>query len=352
MPLLRFSLPRDPDVIAMFLRTRGAAPDSEVWLSGLNALRTWVEKHGDAQVPLDAVVPIGTTEADGEDNAGNGNGDTYALGAWVSEQRRAFRAGTLKAWRVDLLNELGMVWSVADARFWKNLAAARDYFALHGTLAAPKDASIDTVAVGQWLANCRKTDGLGKDEERAEARRRALEAIDPDWNPTWPIDWQRRYAALTGLIKDGATLEEILPGVTVSSQHIGAWLQAQREGWERLSEEQRERLAGLGVGPAPSPAPAPKPEAVAAQQPTAVPAGVPGLAKMTAFERGIAALAQYTAREGHTKVPRKHEENLHPDDGDLVPVRLGVWLSNTKSRRAKLTNEQLTTLTELGLDWT
>ncbi len=349
VPLLRFSLPRDPDVIAMFLRTRVLRPDSEVWLSGLNALRKWVEKHGDAQVPLDAVVPIGTTEADGETGDGNGD-DTYALGAWVSEQRRQFRAGTLKAWRVELLNELGMVWSVADARFWKNLAAARDYFALHGTLAAPKDASIDTVAVGQWLANCRKTGGLGKDEERAKDRRRALEAIDPDWNPTWPIDWQRRYTALAGLINDGATLEEVLPGVTVGGQDVGAWLQAQREGWEQLSEGQRERLAGLGVEPALSPAP--EPETAAVQQPAAVPAGVPGLAKMTAFERGITALAQYTAREGHTKVPRKHEESLHPaDGGDPVIVRLGVWLSNTKTRRAKLTSDQLTTLAGLGLDW-
>ncbi|PJN29009.1 helicase [Streptomyces sp. CB02959] len=348
VPLLRFSLPRNPDVIAAFLRTRVLRPDSEVWLAGYNALRKWVEKHGHAQVPLDAVVPIGTTENDGED--GNGNSGTYALGAWVSEQRRAFRAGTLRAWRVDLLNELGMVWSVADARFYKNLAAARDYYALHATLAAPKDASIDTVAVGQWLANCRKTGGLGKDEERAQDRRRALEAIDPDWNPTWPIDWQRRYAALAGLIKDGATLAEVLPGVSVGGQDIGTWLQAQREDWERLSDGQRERLADLGVGPAP--APTPEPEAATAEQSATVPAGVLRLATMTAFERGVAAVTQYIAREGHAKVPRKHEENLHPDNGGApVTVRLGVWLSNTKSRRAKLTSEQVTTLAGLGLDW-
>ncbi|AJC61934.1 helicase-associated (plasmid) [Streptomyces sp. 769] len=337
VPLLRFSLPRNPDVIAAFLRTRVLRPDSEVWLSGYNALRKWVEKYGHAQVPLDAVVPIGTTEADGE--TGDGNGGTYALGAWVSEQRRAFRAGTLKAWRVDLLNELGMVWSVADARFWKNLAVARDYFALHGTLAAPKDASIDTVAVGQWLANCRKTGGLGKDEERAQDRRRALEAIDPDWNPTWPIDWQRRYAALTGLIKDGATLEEVLPGVTVGGQDIGTWLQAQREDWEHLSDQQRERLATLGVEPLPT-----------AEKEAPAKAAKARKGVSAAFERAIAALAQYKTREGHVTVPRAHTETVVVDDQEHT-VKLGVFLSNTKSRRAKLTSEQLTTLAELGLDW-
>ncbi|WP_435848351.1 helicase associated domain-containing protein [Streptomyces decoyicus] len=182
VPLLRFSLPRSPDVIAAFLRTRVLRPDSEVRLSGLNALRKWVESQGHAQVPMDTVVPLWTTESNGD----GGNGGTYALGAWVSEQRRAFRAGTLKAWRAELLDELGMVWSVVDARFYKNLAAAREYYAVHRTLAAPKDASIDGVAVGQWLANLRKTGGLGKDEQRATERRKALERIDRDWNRRGP----------------------------------------------------------------------------------------------------------------------------------------------------------------------
>ncbi|GAA1923569.1 DEAD/DEAH box helicase [Streptantibioticus ferralitis] len=332
VPLLRFSLPRNPDVIADFLRTRVLRPDSEVWLAGLNALRKWGKAHGDAQVPLDAVVPIGATESDGED--GNGNG-TYALGAWVSEQRRAFRAGTLKAWRVELLNELGMVWSVADARFYKNLAAARAYFTVHHSLAAPKDASIDGVAVGQWLANCRKTGGLGTDEERAADRRRALEAIDPDWNPQWPIDWQRRYAALAAVVADGATLAELQPGVTIASQDIGAWLEAQREGWEQLSDGQRERLAALGV----EPLPAPKEDPAKARK-----------SGMGAFERGVAALQQYKARTGSVTVSRGHVETV-VIGGEEHAVKLGVFLSNSRSRRAKLTSDRLRALAELGLEW-
>ncbi|MER7794694.1 Helicase associated domain protein [Streptomyces sp. NPDC097640] len=329
VPLLRFSLPRNPDVIAAFLRTRVLRPDSEVWLSGLNALRKWAQAHGDAQVPLDAVVPIGATEGDG----GDGNGETYALGAWVSEQRRQFRLGTLKPWRAELLEELGMVWSVADARFWKNLAAARVYHTVHGTLAAPKDAVVDGVAVGQWLANLRKAGGLGRDEARAADRRRALEAIDPGWNPGWPIDWQRRYAALASLIADQATLAELLPGVTFGDQDIGAWLKAQRENWEQLSDGQRERLSGLGVTPLPAPG----------EPPAKARKGASG-----AFERGVAALAQYKARTGSVKVPRRHTETILVD-GQEHAVKLGVWRSNMRSRRTSLPLEQRQRLAELGL---
>ncbi|MFD7665999.1 helicase associated domain-containing protein [Streptomyces sp. NPDC059788] len=84
----------------------------------------------------------------------------------------------------------------------KNLSAARTYFAVHGTLAAPKDAVADGVAVGQWPANLRKTGGLGTNQERATERRRLLEALDAGWNPAWPVDWQRRYILLRRLVED------------------------------------------------------------------------------------------------------------------------------------------------------
>ncbi|WP_329042217.1 hypothetical protein OHT61_28835 [Streptomyces sp. NBC_00178] len=57
VPLLRFSPPRDPGTVALFLRARVLYSDSEVWLSGYNALRTWVEETGDPQVTLDASAP-------------------------------------------------------------------------------------------------------------------------------------------------------------------------------------------------------------------------------------------------------------------------------------------------------
>ncbi len=91
----------------------------------------------------------------------------------------------------------------------------------------------------------------------------------------------------------------------------------------------------------------------------AFPNGVPGLAHMTAFQRGIAALTQYQARENTLTVPRKHTEILRPaeadgdgkDSGEEVAVRLVVWLSNTKSRRTKLTDQQRAALAGLGHHW-
>ncbi|MGC5400699.1 helicase associated domain-containing protein [Streptomyces sp. DT20] len=56
-----------------------------------------------------------------------------------------------------------------------------------------------------------------------------------------------------------------------------------------------------------------------------------GGARAGAFERGLAALAQYAAREGTVVVARSWSEEL----ADGTPVRLGVWLSNMRIRRAR-----------------
>ncbi|MFI5987356.1 helicase associated domain-containing protein [Streptomyces sp. NPDC051555] len=59
-------------------------------------------------------------------------------GRWLSDQRRAYRAGAMSGERAAALEELGIVWDTADA-----------YFALHRTLAAPPHASALDIPVGQ-----------------------------------------------------------------------------------------------------------------------------------------------------------------------------------------------------------
>lgn len=61
-----------------------------------------------------------------------------------------------------------------------------------------------------------------------------------------------------------------------------------------------------------------------------------------AFQLGLAALAQWVEREGaHWPVPRSHSEEIAVDgETEPVAVKLDVWISNTKQRRDKLTQEQ------------
>ncbi|MFF8775291.1 helicase associated domain-containing protein [Kitasatospora sp. NPDC015120] len=102
---------------------------------------------------------------------------------------------------------------------------------------------------------------------------------------------------------------------------------------------QQGRLAALGVEPLTAPVEEAAPKRKA------------GAGKPSAFDRGVAAPALYRERTGSVTVPRQHVEPVPDGDGGTVEVKLGVWLSNTKTRRAKLTDAQLEQLAALGLDW-
>ncbi|WP_443049036.1 hypothetical protein [Streptomyces sp. NBC_00316] len=54
----------------------------------------------------------------------------------------------------------------------------------------------------------------------------------------------------------------------------------------------------------------------------------------------------------HRPVPRGHSEEITVNgEAEPVIVKLGVWISNTKSRRDRLDTAQLDALSALGMDW-
>ncbi|MGW5506096.1 Helicase associated domain protein [Streptomyces rochei] len=337
--LLHFSSPRDAATIAAFLRTRVYRPESLVWLEGYQALLRWRKQNeitGLYAVPYDVEVEVGATKA-------------FPLGRWVHQQRKALRAGELEERRKTLLDapEAGMVWEPGEEAWENKLAALRSYRRAMGHLAPRQDAvwgeGEAMVPVGQHMANLRRKGGLGKDPERAAVRAQQLAAVDEDWNCPWPLDWQRQYRVLADLVDADGVLPAIEPGVLFEGDDLGKWLKRQKQPgtWAQLSTEQQERLTQLGVQPVQAPSPA-----LAATPTTKGPSKA-----QAAFQRGLAALTQWVEREGADRpVPRGHREQITVN-GEPVTVKLGVWVSNTKARRDRLTAEQRDALRELGVQW-
>ncbi|MEU2577464.1 Helicase associated domain protein [Streptomyces anulatus] len=342
--VVNFASPRDAADIAALTRCRVIRPQSLVWLEGYQALVRWRAENGITglyAVPYDVETAVGTTKR-------------FPLGRWVHQQRKSLRAGELDPHRKDLLDmpEAGMVWEPGDEAWETKLSALRTYHHAHGHL-APRQNAVwgegaadgEQLAVGQLLANLRRKDGLGKDPERAAERAQQLAVIDPDWNCPWPLDWQRHYRVLADLVDADGVLPHIDPGVTFDGDDIGRWLERQKNPgtWAQLSTDQQERLSKLGVQPTEGRSHAP----VATR-----PRKGSGKAQQ-AFQRGLAALAQWVEQEGAGRpVPRGAVVEIEVDgQEEPVPVKLGVWVSNTRARRDKLTAEQLGALRKVGMEW-
>ncbi|MBP2579526.1 hypothetical protein J3A78_000004 [Streptomyces sp. PvR006] len=58
-------------------------------------------------------------------------------------------------------------------------------------------------------------------------------------------------------------------------------------------------------------------------------------------------------REGaHQPLPRAHSEEIAVEgEAEPVIVKLGVWITDTRTRRDKLAADQLATLAKPGVNW-
>ncbi|MFF8911542.1 DEAD/DEAH box helicase [Streptomyces olivaceoviridis] len=339
--LLRFSTPRDPALVAQFVSLRVIDPEKAYWRRGIAAATRWRRENGGGQlrVPYDYVMPE-------DESAGAG----FPLGRWLADQRRYYNAGTLEASRVKQLDKLGMVWSHHDVTWEEGLTVARAWAAAHGHFLPPVNAVGDGGhPIGVWAKNRRAEArrALENGERRAagetvpvgagelpESRLEALEAIDPGWCPLgWTVAWQRCFTLTRTHVQAGGALPERAGELVVQGEDLGAWVAAQRQGWDKLSPAQQWLLGStLGLEPAGSEA-------------------RPG--KLTAdgkWALNLRAARQFHDREGHLRPARKHVERLDVD-GEAVDIKLGMFLDNTRRRADKLTPERRAELDQLCMRW-
>ncbi|MGW5400390.1 Helicase associated domain protein [Streptomyces sp. NPDC003952] len=356
--LLSFSTPRDPALLAAFVRLRVLHPEHEHWRRGVEAARIYAGLAGDLKVPFSFKVPAGTdvradaradvradvrtdvpadARADSAAVEGPGAGAPwppglarFPLGQWIADARRTYRRGALGHRRVAQLDELGMVWSHFDVAFEEGLAAASGWAAEHGHLLPPVEATWRGAPVGVWVKNQRAAARREGPGALSEERREALEAIDASWCPSWDISWQRAFHLTRVHLDAGGGLPARPGEAVVQGEDLGVWLRGQRASWERLAWAQRWLLEHtLGVTPAEG-----------EDRPR------PRVAHADAWAAHLEAARRFHDREGHLRVPRAHVERV--GDRDL---RLGSWIANQRSRAASLTPERTAALTELGMRW-
>ncbi|MEI5011681.1 Helicase associated domain protein [Streptomyces sp. PmtA] len=304
---LRFDRPTQQEEVALALTLRVLNPKSAEWRRGLTAARRYHRTHHHLDAPRTY-----------EDDTG------YPLGRWLTWQRHLHTTGALDAARTTALERLNIIWDPRQHAFERGLAHASAYAQQHGHLAAPVDHHHDGFALGRWLATQRK-----RADQLTPARMKALQDLDPHWNPPWPLTWQRAFHVARRHREAGHTLADVPRDyITDDGHRLGEWLRAQHLHPERLHTGQRRLLADLGL-------------AQSAEQPSEQ-----NTSAARNWERSLAAARAFHHREGHLNVPQRHTEDL---DGERV--RLGQWISNARRRKERLAADRVHALDALNMRW-
>ncbi|MFE9360889.1 helicase associated domain-containing protein [Streptomyces olivaceoviridis] len=148
--------------------------------------------------------------------------------------------------------------------------------------------------------------------------------------------WQRCFTLTRAHVQAGGALPEAGGELVVQGEDLGAWVVAQRQGWDKLSPAQQWLLGStLGLEAAGSEAFEARPGKLTADQKWAL---------------NLRAARQFHDREGHLRPARKHVERLDVD-GEAVDIKLGMFLDNTRRRADKLTPERRAELDQLCMRW-
>ena len=132
------------------------------WQHGFEAAKKYHDTYGDLLVAGKYVDPEG-----------------YPLGQWILKTRQQKLNGCLKEERIAQMDEIGMVWSIFDAKWEKAYALAVAYYEENGNLNIPR--SYVTAAgerLGQWGASQQWAYPKGKLTEERIAK---LDEIGMRW---------------------------------------------------------------------------------------------------------------------------------------------------------------------------
>jgi hypothetical protein len=158
------------------------------------------------------------------------------------------------------------------------------------------------------------------------------EEIDPAECPEWSIAWHWCFHLARTHCAAGGTLAAGSGETVAQGEDLGIWAKTQQAEWDQLSYAQQWLLSTF-LRPAPLPSEQrPRPEA--------------GRSRAEIWAANLAAARRYQRREGHLEVPRQHVETV-----DGHEHALGVFIANSRSRKAKLAPERVEELSALGMRW-
>lgn len=200
------------------------------WQHGFEVAKKYYDTYGNLMVAGKYVDP-----------------DGYPLGKWIIKTRQQKLNSRLKEDRIAQLEEIGMVWSVFDAKWEKAYALAAAYYEENGNLNIPRSYVTATgERLGQWLASQQWSYPKGKLSDEQVER---LNRIGMYWGNRNDRQWNDAYQAAKLYFEAHGNLKVPVAYVSPDGYALGKWVKRQR--YTRLNPEKScgvltpERIARL-----------------------------------------------------------------------------------------------------------
>jgi hypothetical protein len=149
------------------------------------------------------------------------------LWTWLDQQRKAYQKGILSEERLPLLQEIGFVFDLQEAKWWEHYERLGEYKKEHGDTLVPAH-SYEDPSFGAWVARQRR---LYSVDQMTEERIEALEKIEFSWDPFGEA-WENFYEQLCQYhAKHGHTR------VGRSEGPLWHWVDRQRRLLRKLADE-------------------------------------------------------------------------------------------------------------------
>ena len=205
------------------------------WERGLEEARKFREQFGNLQVPAKYKTK-----------------DDYPLGKWINNARKRRNDGKLTEERIRQLDQMGMIWSVFDAKWEQGYALAMNYAARHGDLNVPVNYTTEEgEKLGAWILNQRTAYAK---EMLSQDQIGRLEKIGIYWGNRNDRQWNEVYGAAKRYFEANGDLDVPVAYVSPEGYALGKWVRRQQYAYRKpeksnaiLSQERIELLDAIGI---------------------------------------------------------------------------------------------------------
>ena len=205
------------------------------WEHGLEEARKFREQFGNLQVPAKYKTK-----------------NDYPLGKWINNARKRRSDGKLTEERIRQLDQMGIIWSVFDAKWEQGYALAMNYAAKHGDLNVPVNYTTEEgKKLGAWILNQRTAYAK---EMLSQDQIGRLEKIGIYWGNRNDRQWNEVYGAAKRYFEANGDLDVPVAYVSPEGYALGKWVRRQQYAYRNpeksnaiLSQERIELLDAVGM---------------------------------------------------------------------------------------------------------